>query len=66
MLNSKFKKSSMCEPPWRDWCVEAKLDDNQIVIRNSRYKDKTISYTRPEWASFIRGVKGGEFDLPNG
>jgi hypothetical protein len=45
-------------------CVEmAALPDGRIAVRNSNHRDAAAVYfTRPEMASWIKGIKSGEFD----
>jgi Domain of unknown function (DUF397) len=45
-------------------CVEvAAGSEGDVLMRNSRHPDgPALSYTPPEWAAFIDGVKNGEFD----
>ncbi len=45
-------------------CVSVKISDDQVQVRDTKDPAKTtLSYSREEWASFIGGVKAGEFDL---
>jgi hypothetical protein len=46
-------------------CVEAALlPDGDVAVRNSRFPDgPALIYTREEMASFLEGVKDGEFDF---
>jgi len=44
-------------------CVQVKSQDGMVVVGNSRSVDGPfLSYTQDEWASFLDGVKKGEFD----
>lgn len=43
-------------------CVEVRLARDLVAIRNSRAPGQEQTYTRPEIAAFIAGVKAGEFD----
>ncbi|NUP51501.1 MAG: DUF397 domain-containing protein [Catenulispora sp.] len=45
-------------------CVEvAMLADGTVGVRHSRRPDDTvIVYSRSEWAAFVAGVKGEEFE----
>jgi hypothetical protein len=44
-------------------CVQVKLKDGLIIIRNSRLADGPfLSYTQDEWVAFLDGAKKGEFD----
>jgi hypothetical protein len=45
-------------------CVEVRDTGNRIEVRDTKDRDGgSLSYTRPEWAAFLAGVKDGEFDL---
>jgi hypothetical protein len=60
---------------WRGWrkssrsgsqgnCVEVRIVDGGVEVRDS--KDPTgpvLTFTRAEWAAFLAGAKGDEFDL---
>ena len=45
-------------------CVEvAMLADGSVAVRHSRRPDaEVIVYSRGEWAAFVAGVKGEEFE----
>jgi hypothetical protein len=49
-------------------CVEVNLsqsDNDQIGVRHSKMPNAgAFVFDRNEWASFLDGAKGGEFDLP--
>jgi hypothetical protein len=46
-------------------CVEvAPLDNGGRAVRDSKDPSGPVhAFTAPEWAAFVQGVKGGEFDL---
>ncbi len=45
-------------------CVAVKMEGNSIQVRDTKdATDTTLSFTAREWDAFIKGVKGGEFDL---
>ena len=45
-------------------CVEVAITDEGVAVRDTKDRDGgTQIYTRAEWAAFVDGVKGGEFDL---
>jgi hypothetical protein len=49
--------------------VEASLgpaEERTIAVRHSSLHDEVLVFTTAEWEAFIRGVKDGEFDLPDG
>ena len=60
-----FKKSLACPPCINFACVAVAISPKQeVAIRNSSDPHKTtLVFTRDEWSAFIKGVKGGEFDL---
>jgi hypothetical protein len=44
-------------------CVEVALVDNQVAVRDSKDRGGSVLvFTAHEWASFLRGVRAGEFD----
>ncbi|MEU4244248.1 DUF397 domain-containing protein [Actinoplanes sp. NPDC026619] len=47
-------------------CVEAAFaddDSGRVAVRNSKDRDgATVIFTGSEWATFVAGVKDGEFD----
>ena len=47
-------------------CVEARLDNEQIKVRDSKDNGTgpVLSFTRDEWTAFLDGATKGEFDLP--
>jgi Domain of unknown function (DUF397) len=48
-------------------CVEVKLTDTEVLVRNSNHPDAgTLSFTFAEWDSHAKGQKLGVFDLPAG
>lgn len=58
-----FRKSSFTGiDRWA--CVEVAHRDDVVAVRSTTDPvKKTVYFTRDEWAAFIAGVKGGEFDL---
>ena len=45
-------------------CIEVAVHADAVAIRDSKDDDKrTLVFTAKDWDSFVRGVKGGEFDL---
>ena len=49
-------------------CVEVQLlADGMIGVRDSKdLSQLPLVFTPPEWRAFLAGVRGGEFDLPEG
>jgi Domain of unknown function (DUF397) len=60
---------------WVDWrkstlsttngCVEVAFVGDQIAVRDSKQQGQgpVLEFTAVEWAAFLGGVRGGEFDL---
>lgn len=45
-------------------CVLIAIKPEGVAVRDSKDSDKrTLHFTRDEWDAFVKGVKGGEFDL---
>lgn len=58
----EFRKSSYCQGCFA--CVETAFEEEKVHIRNSQDpSQKTITFSRGEWSSFVKGVKAGEFNL---
>jgi hypothetical protein len=49
-------------------CVEVAFVDDRIAVRDSKQEGRgpVLEFTEVEWAAFIGGVRGGEFDLSDG
>jgi len=46
-------------------CVEVAFSDELVLIRHSQSPSgPMLSFSLPEWIAFLRGARGGEFDLP--
>jgi hypothetical protein len=43
-------------------CVELAADGEFVAVRHSKHPEVVIRYTRSEFAAFLDGAKGGEFD----
>lgn len=44
-------------------CVAVRDDaDGRVTVRHSRRSGTELTFTRDEWAAFVRGVKDGQFD----
>jgi len=55
-------KSSASNP---DTCVEVRFVENAVQVRDSKNPDGPIlTFTNREWAAFLAGVRGHEFDPP--
>jgi hypothetical protein len=45
-------------------CVEVADLGAHIAVRDSKNSDRpALFFTREEWAAFVGGVRGGEFDV---
>ena len=37
----------------------------RVEVRDSKYqKGPMLTFTHPEWQAFLKGVRAGEFELP--
>jgi len=45
-------------------CVQVKLRGGALVRDSKDPSGPVLSFTAPEWAAFLAGVRSGEFDLP--
>jgi hypothetical protein len=56
-----FRRSSHCNG---GQCVEVAVERFAVLVRDTKDPaSPVLTYSREEWADFIAGVKGGEFDL---
>jgi len=64
LSDARWRKSSHSGE--EQTCVEtAFLADGSVAVRDSKDRSgPALVYTRGEWAAFLSGAKGGEFDLP--
>ena len=45
-------------------CVEAQVTVDGVSLRDSKDRSgPVLSFTSEEWAAFLAGARGGEFDL---
>ena len=59
-----FLCSTLTRPCGGHWCVAVKVGSSRVQVRDTKdVSDKTLSFSRNEWKTFIAGVKKGEFDL---
>jgi Domain of unknown function (DUF397) len=58
----QWRKSSLSTT---NGCVEVAFVDDRIAVRDSKQAGRgpVLEFTEVEWAAFIGGVRGGEFDL---
>ena len=49
-------------------CVEVAFVGDRIAVRDSKQQGQgpVLEFTAVEWAAFLGGVRGGEFDLSSG
>jgi hypothetical protein len=49
-------------------CVEVAVVGDRIAVRDSKQEGRgpVLEFTAAEWAAFVGGVRGGEFDLSPG
>lgn len=59
----KFRKSSYSGAAS---CVGVAIDESGIYVVNTKQLGATVKFTASEWDAFLKGVRSGEFDLPNG
>jgi hypothetical protein len=46
------------------YCVEVAITPQGVAVRDTKNRDEGILFfNHNEWDAFIKGVKGGEFDL---
>lgn len=47
-------------------CVEVRMENGRVYLRDSKPDGTGVVnwFTTAEWAAFLDGAKGGEFDLP--
>lgn len=65
MKTGEWIKSSFSNGSGGNNCVEAyrsPAEDGVMIVRNSRYRGRTVTFTAAEWEAFVQGVKAGEFD----
>ena len=58
-----FRKADNCGD--KD-CVEVAIAGDVVGLRDSKDNGSgpVLAFTADEWAAFLGGAKGGEFDLP--
>lgn len=45
-------------------CVGVAIETDKISVVNTNEKKTIVAFTKAEWIAFIKGVKNGEFDIP--
>ena len=58
----QWRKSSLSTT---NGCVEVAFVGDRIAVRDSKQQGRgpVLEFTATEWAAFLSGVRGGEFDL---
>ena len=58
----EWRKSSLSTT---NGCVEVAFVGDRIAVRDSKQRGRgaVLEFTATEWAAFLGGVRGGEFDL---
>ena len=58
----EFRISSHCS---YGACVEvARTPEGKVLVRDAKDRaQQALAFTDEEWAAFVAGVKGGEFDF---
>jgi hypothetical protein len=55
-----WRKSTRCEA---HSCVEVARRGGAMAIRNSQVPAESLVFADPAWATFIAGVRAGQFEL---
>ena len=64
MLITETWRKSTKSGPYSDNCVEVRLVDNTIELRNSKNPEAgTATFTKSEWTAFTSGVMNNEFEV---
>lgn len=62
-------KSSFSNGSGGNNCVDIDFTEDSVQVRDTKEKDlstqQVLVFTREEWDAFLKGVKAGEFDIPN-
>lgn len=61
MLGNEWKKSMRSGQSGQ--CVEVRLADGAVEVRESDEPGVVIRTTPEKWAAFVAGAKNGEFDI---
>ncbi|MBZ4320091.1 DUF397 domain-containing protein [Streptomyces huiliensis] len=61
MPGTDWQRSSFCGGGGNN-CVEARLVNDAVHLRESSEPDTVVAMTREQLAAFVAGVKAGEFD----
>ena len=56
-----WRTSSLCD---LNGCVEVAILGDRVAVRDAKDRSgPVLVFTPAEWAAFVGGVRGGEFDL---
>jgi len=44
-------------------CVEVAISDNSVMVRNTRDRDRSLSFTEAEWVKFLTDAEDGKYNL---
>jgi hypothetical protein len=44
--------------------VEVRFSSGSVILRSTLDPEHQVEFTEDEWATFVEGVRGGEFDPP--
>ncbi len=59
-----WRTSTLCD---LNGCVEVALLGDRVAVRDAKDRaGPVLVFTAAEWAAFVGGVRGGEFDLELG
>ncbi len=66
-MKGKFEDKDFKKTSWTKenacLCVEVAIKPEGVAVRNSNDRSKnTVFFTPNEWAAFVKGVKGNEFN----
>jgi hypothetical protein len=60
LSSAEWRKSTLSGA---NGCVEVAFVDGQVVVRDSKNRhEHVLVFSQAEWAAFLGGVRGGEFD----
>ena len=61
-----WRKSSHSNGNGGNNCVEVAFLDSDVAVRDSKNPDgPDLLFTSVQWATFVAGAKGGQFDRDN-
>lgn len=63
MAQYQFRTAGACGGPCTEGCVEVATNVPGIVALRDTKTEAVMQFTPQEWADFLAGAKGGEFDV---